>query len=263
MLDSCDEAFAAQVEPAAGLGLRNLRIERAPLGAGLAALCAEALLDAKSPAVARPRIDRHIVGVHALVTQAPRTGMHHLEIVRGGQARIAVAARDSEPLLGHLVPAFELVVVDRPVGERGSGYVAIDAARAQLVGLQARCRGGPVHRGAAHRAAVPGRERRRILHRIPGAALRARFEPGELSECFARVLRESRERLALARLEQHDLEPAARQLIGHGAAAGTRTHDDHDVRVVELETRHEPLIPTRTAARRCLPAARREATLNR
>ncbi len=117
VLDSGDKAFSAQVEPAAGLCLRNLRIQRAPLGAGLAALRAEPLLNANSPTVARARIDRQVVGVHALVTQAPRAGIHHLEIVRGRHARIAIAACDSKSLLGQLIPAFQLSVVDRPVGE--------------------------------------------------------------------------------------------------------------------------------------------------
>src|SRR5450631_3982863 len=108
MLDSCDKAFTAQVEPAAGLGLRNLRIQGAPLGAGLAALRAETLLNAKPSAVACARIDRQIVGVHALVTHAPRAGIHHLEIVRGGHARIAVAACHPEPPLSRLIPAFQL-----------------------------------------------------------------------------------------------------------------------------------------------------------
>src|SRR5260370_270746 len=117
MHDSRNKAFSAQVEPAAGLCLGNLRIQRAPLGAGLAALRAETLLNAKSPTIARARIDRQIVGVHALVTQAARAGVHHLEIVRGRHARIAVAACDSKSLLGQTIPAFQLGVVDRPVGE--------------------------------------------------------------------------------------------------------------------------------------------------
>src|SRR6202035_2959727 len=120
------------------------------------ALRAETLLNTQAPAVARARIDRHIVGVDAFVAQAPRTGIHHLEIVRCGHSWIAISARDSEPLLRHLVPALQLGVVDRPVGARGPGYVAVHTPRADLVASQARCCGGPVHCRAAHGAAVPG-----------------------------------------------------------------------------------------------------------
>jgi len=116
MLDPRNKAFQCAGQLPLPLPAESL-YTACSTGAGLAALRAETLLNAKSTTVARTRINRQIVGVHALVTQTPRAGIHHLEIVGGRHAGIAIAACHPKPPLSRLIPAFQLDVVDRPIGE--------------------------------------------------------------------------------------------------------------------------------------------------
>src|SRR6185312_16598796 len=82
MLDAQGPTLDTQIEFASGLGARNLGVERAPLRTRLAALHTEPLLDAEPALVRRARIDGHVVRVHALVADALRTVVHHLEVIR-------------------------------------------------------------------------------------------------------------------------------------------------------------------------------------
>src|SRR5262245_14565339 len=103
MLDARRHRLDAQLEISRCLRLWDLGVERAPLGARLAPLHAKALLNAEPAAIlAGPGIDRHVIGVHALVAELLRARVHDLEVVGSRHARIAVAARDAQALLGEL-----------------------------------------------------------------------------------------------------------------------------------------------------------------
>ena len=60
-------AMRPQVELGGGFPFGDLRVQRRPLGAALAAFEAEADLQAAAPSVARLRVDRHVAGVNLLV----------------------------------------------------------------------------------------------------------------------------------------------------------------------------------------------------
>ncbi len=232
VFDPRGAALVAQVQISGRLGARNLRVQRAPLGPGLASLDAEALLDAQPAAIRRPGVDGHVVGVHALVADALRAVVHHLEMVRGRQARIAVAPRDDHAFLGELVVVLQFGVFDGPVDQRRALDVAVGGASPHLPGPDARRRAGPMHRGAAHRLAGPRRQRRIVLRHRRGAGHRARLQPGQLAKGLARDLREGGQRLPRARFDQDHLDAAARQFVRQRTAAGPRTDDDHRTGII-------------------------------
>ena len=232
MLDPHGVAAQPQVEVAGRLGARDLRIQRAPLGAGLAPLDAEALLDAHAALVRRPRVHGEVSRVHAAVSDPPRAVIHDLEVARRRQARIALPAGHEQPPLGEFVVALELAVVDRPVDQRRAGEGAVGGARAHLPRLNSRRGAGPVYRRSAERLRGPRRQPRVVLGHRPASRRGARIEPSQLYEGFAGVLREGRGGLARSGLEQHDLDAAAREFVGQRAAAGAGSDDHHGARVV-------------------------------
>src|SRR3984957_10205189 len=126
----------------------------------------------------------HVARGNALVADFLRGGMHDFEVVRGGQARIAVAARDQQPALGELVVVFQFRVGNGPIDERGPRYRTVGTAGAQLPGPYSRGRAGPVDCRAADGFADPDREWWRGFDRVPAAGLGPRIPPGELSEGF-------------------------------------------------------------------------------
>ena len=167
VLDARRHALDAQIEITGGLGARDLGVQGAPFRARLAALHAKALLDAEAAAVRRRVIDGHVAGVDPLVAELLRGGVHDFEVVRGGQARIAVAARDDQAALGELVVALQLLVGDRPVDERGAGDVAVGAAGSYLPGPDPGSRAGPVHRRTADGLAIHDGQRGEVLSARP------------------------------------------------------------------------------------------------
>jgi len=149
--------------------LGQLGVQRAPFGAALATLEAEAQLQAAPAAVARLAVDGHVAGVHVLVAQLGRTAVHHLEVVVAGQAGDAVRARDAHLVLGLAVVGLELLEGHRPVEQVGSLDLAVHRLRAELVLLEAQRRAGPVRGGAPHGLADPGGQPGKVLGHAPAA----------------------------------------------------------------------------------------------
>jgi len=195
-------------------GERDLGVERRPLRARLAALEAEAHLQARRTMVAELAVDRHVPGAALRVAEFGRAVVEHFEVVVAGQARIAVGARDAHLVLGLGIVRRELGQADRPVGEVGPLELAVVCQRLELVLLKAQRSAGPVRGGAAHRLARPRRQVGEVGCDAPVAGGRALIEPGELIERLPLVLDERLRRFALARLEQHDLDALLAQFVG-------------------------------------------------
>src|SRR5580704_12789040 len=155
VFDAQRAAQDAQIQIAGRFGAGDLRVERAPFRARLASLNAETLLYAHSPLVGCAGIDGQVAGMHLLVADALRAVVHHLEMIRRGQAGITVTAGDDEAPFGKFVVALQLRVLDWPVDERCARHGTIRGTCTQLPRTNTRSRAGPVHGGAAERLAGP------------------------------------------------------------------------------------------------------------
>jgi hypothetical protein len=200
----------------------------------------EAVLDRGRPVVLRHGVDRHAAGRDVLVAGAPGAVRHHLEVVVGGQRRVAVRAREPELALGAFVVRLEVVEADRPVEQAGPVDRAVLGADPELPVLEARGAAGPVDGRAADRLARPGRQTREVLGDLPRAGRRALVEPRELVERRPLVVDELLGRVVLPRLQQHHSGPVPAQLAGERAPAGAGADDRDDVAVVVREVGHEP-----------------------
>ncbi len=125
VLDFRGRGLNSQIEVSGGFGARDFCVERAPLRAHLAALHAEALLNAGAATVESPRIDGHVARVHLLIAEFFRARIHDFEIVRSRQTGNAVAARHAETTLRDLVIPLEFFVRNRPVDQRSAGNISI------------------------------------------------------------------------------------------------------------------------------------------
>ncbi len=196
-----------------------------------------------------------------LVAEALRAGRHHLEVVVAGQVRAAAAAGDAHLGLGLLVVRQDVLVRQRPVDEIGAGHLAVRASGPKFVGLEARTVAGPVYGGAAHGLAGPER-RRPMLGDVPRLA--HRIEPTDEAEHVEIIVLEVGDRVALAGLDDDDVDAFGSELVRQRSAAGARTDDDDDIAVVEIEFRHGFLPrPILSAARRCRRSRDRDSRRTR
>ncbi len=125
--------------------------------------------------------------------------------------------------LGLLVPRRQLGQRDRPIQQVRARHVAIGAAGLELVILEPQRRAGPVHGRAADRLDDPGRQVREIMRDPPGAGRGSHVLPGELGEAFPLVVDEIRDLVAVARLEDDDLDALLRQFVAERAAPRRRS----------------------------------------
>ena len=238
VLDPHRHAVRANFEIAGRLTFGNLGVKRRPLGAGLAALEAEADLLACAAPVARLTVDRHSSGVDFLVAELARAGLHHFEIVVAGQARNAVGARRAHLELGLGVPRLHLGERYRPVEQVGAGDVAINRFDLELVFIEAQRRTGPVHGRAADRLDDPGRQIGEVMRDPPASRSGAHILPGQLDEAVPLVIDEILHLVPVAGLEDHDLDALLGEFIAERATARAGA-DDHDQSViVEVEFCH-------------------------
>lgn len=122
--------------------------------------------------------------------------------------------------LGLVIVGRHLGQRDRPVEERGTGDLAIGGQRLELVCLEARRRTGPMGRRATDRLDDPGRQIREILRDAPGAAGRARIEPGHLAEGLPFVVVIILVFQVRAGLEHNTGNACLGQLVGKGTTTG-------------------------------------------
>ena len=226
VLDPRRVTLGAQLEPAGFLRRRNLGVQGRPLGAGLAALEAEAELLAGAAPVAWLAVDRHAPGVAVLVAYLRRAVVEHLEVVVAGQPRDPIGARHAQLVLGARVVRLELLQRERPVEHVHPFHGAIHAADAELVLLKAQRRAGPVGGRASYGLADPRRKTGEVSRHLPGTRGRALVQPSELPERTPFVVDEAFGRFALAGLQQHHLDALLAQLVGERAAARPGADDD-------------------------------------
>jgi hypothetical protein len=239
VLDLQDHRLRPELELAGRLSLRDLGIERRPLGAHLAALEAEAELVAGGAIVARARVDRHPAGVDRLVADPGRAVVHHLEVVVAGQTGDVVGPGHAHLVLGLGVVRVHLGMRERPVEQVGAGDLAVRGLDRELVLLKAERGSRPVGRGASDRFAGPARQVRKILGDPPITRGGPFVQPGELQERFPFVVDEVLELDPLAGLEQDDRHALLAELVGEGAAARARADHDHNRIVVQIILCHD------------------------
>src|SRR5690554_8184217 len=102
VLDACHVGLGPQLQVPGDDAFGQLGVQGRPLGAGLAALEAEAALLTGRAAVAILAVDRHVTGV-AGVAHLLGAGVHHLEVVVARQPLVVVGAGHAHALLGAIV----------------------------------------------------------------------------------------------------------------------------------------------------------------
>ena len=234
MLDAERHAARANLAAAGRLGARELGDEGGPLAAGLAALHAKADLIAGVAAVARHRVDRHVVDAVVGVAHALRAERHDPVVVVAPVLRDVAPPADPHLALGLAVEGLDLLVVEGPVGHVGAIDLAVGRARLELVRQTARAHGRPVKRGAAEALAGPRRRGRVVAGDGRGAGAGARVLPGQTVVHRPFVVDEIVHLEARAGLQHDHVDPPARQLVGDGPAAGARADDDDDAVVVQV-----------------------------
>src|SRR5215472_14838784 len=228
-------AFRAHLTSPSRLRLWDLGVKRRPLGADRAGLHAKADLTARRPIVVRNRVDRHVTGMHPLVAHSLGAGRQHLEIVVAGQMWSAAATGNAHLRLGLLVIGHDILVRQRPIDEAGTWYVTIRGPRLELVWLEAGTISGPMNSRASYGLAGP-QWCRPVLGDV--ARLAHWVEPADQIEHVEVIVLEIGDRVALAGLEDNDIDPFGCKLVCERAAARAGTNDDDNVAVVELEFRH-------------------------
>ena len=212
----------------------------------------------------------------AFQPSASQPSWNLLRVVRQRQrrARVALAARplrgvrpglpgDAECPLDAGVVGLQLVVGDRPVGERRSGQVADDSAQAEVVRREPGQPALPVHRPAAdhlrHRAEqLDHRLGRASLRPHHGARVEQRVRPQVVAVDVGQlVAAEGLLRPPRAALQRHHAQAALGEHLRRGRAGGPGP-DDADVGPLRLWlTRHArpPFrgspVGRRTSRRRC------------
>src|SRR5215472_3542464 len=136
MLNLYGHRLRTQVELAGLFGRRNLRVQRRPLSARLAALEAESELPAGGTAVARAAVNCHAARVNGLVSRARGAVVHDLEVVVAGQARNIVGARHAHLVLGLGVVRLELGERERPVEQVRAAYSRVMGLGLEFMFLQ-------------------------------------------------------------------------------------------------------------------------------
>ena len=237
VLDLRDMAIRTNLHVAGRLALRDLRVERRPFRAPLAALEAEAGLVAGDAAVARNGVDRHASGVDLLVAKLFRAQLENLEIVAAWQARPVARTGDAHLVLGLGVIGLEIGEGDRPVEKIGARDVPVGGRLLELMLLEAKGRARPVGRRSADGFDDPGRQVGEVLVNPPTARGRPHIGPCKLGEAWPFVVDEIREVQALARFEHDDFDALLRQLVAKRSAARARPYDDDDAVVVLIEFR--------------------------
>ena len=218
-------------------GVGHVRDERAGLGVDLAALEAEAAVDAVQavPEAAVGDGDRADAGLDA---GRPRPPLEDLAVAAHGVRRVRVAVRvaprpvlagDGQLLLDLLVEGAQVGVADRPVGAD-----AVVAQHGEVARMEARGVAGVVHHRPADTAA-----------RVVGA-----HRDGVAAADLARVGPVEGVRATLvgdpvgvgvperAGVEAHDAPAGAGQALGQDAAARTGAHDDEVDLVAVVEAAH-------------------------
>ena len=238
MLDAGYMGLGPDLEIASGFGLGNFGVQRGPLGAALATLEAKAQLHAAATAVARLAVDSHVAGVHFLVAQLGRTGVHDLEVVVAGQARNTVGACHTHFVFGLGVVGLQVFEGDGPVQQIRARHIAVHRLDSELMLLETQGCASPVGGGAAHGFANPGGQAGKVFGNAPRSGSGACVQPCQLHKRLPLVVDEACARLGCAGLQHHDLDAFLAQFVGQCAAARARADDD-DYRVVrKIKFRH-------------------------
>ena len=182
MFDARHVRLRTQVHIAGLLGLWQFGVKRAPLGAALATLEAEAQLHALTPIVARATVDGHVAGVHFLVAQLGGAGVHHLEVVVAGQPWDAVGACHAHLVFSAAVVGLKLLQSHWPIHQVGTLDITVGGAHLELVLLEAQRCASPVRRGTAHGLANPGGQSGEVFRDAPSARCGSRVQPSQLAE---------------------------------------------------------------------------------